>query len=180
MIWYTSDTHFEHDNIIGFCNRPFENIDHMRRVLIDNWNRVVAPEDTVYHLGDYSFDNMTKWRRNNAKAAFRQLNGRKVLILGNHDDKHVKRLPWAEIKRRDVHDIAGARVTLVHNPMDARYCGYVMHGHLHTPGPMRLPHLDVGVDANQFTPVPQTRIEEIINRPAALRALLGNPKGATE
>ncbi len=55
-IWFTSDTHFGHANIIRFCDRPFKDIQEMNERLIANWNAVVRPGDSVYHMGDFSTD----------------------------------------------------------------------------------------------------------------------------
>lgn len=52
-VFFTSDTHFNHTNIIRFCNRPFKDVSHMNETIISNWNRVVGPEDIVFHLGDF-------------------------------------------------------------------------------------------------------------------------------
>jgi calcineurin-like phosphoesterase family protein len=54
-IWFTSDTHFSHNNIIRYCNRPFSNVEEMDEVLINNWNNKVKQNDDVYHLGDIIF-----------------------------------------------------------------------------------------------------------------------------
>ena len=48
-LFFTSDTHFHHANIIRFCNRPFRDVEEMDEILIRNWNEVVGPEDTVFH-----------------------------------------------------------------------------------------------------------------------------------
>ena len=51
-LFFTSDTHFSHANIMKFCGRPFKNVGEMNNTIIKNWNDVVGPEDTVFHLGD--------------------------------------------------------------------------------------------------------------------------------
>ncbi len=81
MIWFTSDTHFGHRNIIKYCNRPFKNVWHMNHQLIENWNSVVAPGDTVYHLGDFSF-----LAAKQAKDLIESLNGVIKIVRGNHDN----------------------------------------------------------------------------------------------
>ena len=54
MIWFTSDLHFNHLNILKYepKSRPFENVAEMNEALIKNWNDRVKPEDTVFVLGD--------------------------------------------------------------------------------------------------------------------------------
>lgn len=76
-IWVTSDTHFGHKNIIKYCNRPFKDELEMNEVLIENWNKVVKPQDKVYHLGDVFFGK--------SGQVLHRLNGQKRLVLGNHD-----------------------------------------------------------------------------------------------
>ena len=80
-VFFTSDTHFNHEAILRFCDRPFTSIQEHDKVLIDNWNSVVGPEDTVFHLGDFCFGGFPKW-----KEIREQLNGHIILIVGNHDD----------------------------------------------------------------------------------------------
>lgn len=88
-IWVTSDTHFNHANILKFTDdegnltRRFDSLDDMNEVMIDRWNSRVKPGDKVYHLGDVFFG-----RRDQAPEILVQLNGRKRLVLGNHDDNH--------------------------------------------------------------------------------------------
>jgi calcineurin-like phosphoesterase family protein len=79
-IWFTSDTHFGHANIIKYCERPFRDTDHMDAVIVDNWNSIVSPEDTVYHLGDVALGTIDK-----SLANVGRLNGYKILVIGNHD-----------------------------------------------------------------------------------------------
>lgn len=79
-IWFTSDTHFSHKNIIKYCERPFTDTDHMDDVIIQRWNEVVKPEDMVYHLGDIALGPIDK-----SLAKIARLNGHKIAVLGNHD-----------------------------------------------------------------------------------------------
>ena len=79
-IWWTSDTHFYHANVIKYSKRPFANVEEMNAALVRNWVAVVQPGDTIYHLGDFSFG-----RKEQNEALLQQLHGHKHLILGNHD-----------------------------------------------------------------------------------------------
>ena len=78
-IWFTSDTHFNHSKILDFCKRPFADIAEHDAALIKNWNDLVKPEDTVFHLGDFCWGGTSKWRE-----ILSQLNGHIYLIRGNH------------------------------------------------------------------------------------------------
>lgn len=86
----TSDTHFNHANIIKYCNRPFSSVEEMNEALIKNWNEVVSNDDTVLHLGDVALGN-----KEMAEAIIKRLNGKKILIMGNHDN-------WSEQTYRDM------------------------------------------------------------------------------
>lgn len=88
-IWVISDTHFNHANILNFKDsngdpvREFHDVNHMNEIMIENWNSVVKPGDTVYHLGDVVFGvNKDSWLAKNMP----RLMGKKRLLLGNHDD----------------------------------------------------------------------------------------------
>lgn len=85
MIYFTSDLHFGHHNIIEYCNRPFKNVDDMDIKLINNWNSIIKEKDDIYILGDFSF---YKDKEVNRKI-LNSLNGKKHLIKGNHDYKNV-------------------------------------------------------------------------------------------
>lgn len=82
-IWFSADCHFNHKNIIEYCNRPYASVKEMNKALIDNWNSVVAPEDTVWVIGDMF---MGSWK--NISEIVPQLNGDIYLVIGNHDSKH--------------------------------------------------------------------------------------------
>jgi calcineurin-like phosphoesterase family protein len=84
-IWFIGDTHFNHRNIITYCNRPFATVSEMNKALIDNWNKVVRKEDKVIMNGDFALSGKDK-----IIEIGQQLNGRKTLILGNHDGASLK------------------------------------------------------------------------------------------
>lgn len=77
--WFTSDWHFGHRNVINYCNRPYADVDTMTKAMIKIWNDTVKPDDIVYFIGDFSLN--PKW----SKVITPQLNGRKIMIPGNHD-----------------------------------------------------------------------------------------------
>lgn len=79
-----SDLHLDHENIIKLADRPFKNLDEMQKTIIDNWNKVVSKEDTVYILGDFAKRNIDQY--------LKQLNGKKILIAGNHDPKNISKI----------------------------------------------------------------------------------------
>lgn len=79
-IFFTSDTHFGHANIIKYCDRPFKDTDHMDEAIIERWNETVSPEDTVYHLGDIALGTIA-----DSLPKVARLNGYKIAVLGNHD-----------------------------------------------------------------------------------------------
>lgn len=156
----TADLHFDHSNIIKFCDRPFLDVEEMNEKLISNYNSVVRPQDEAWILGDFGM-----LSSENAKKIFSKLNGKKNLILGNHDRdsrgnvlKHLRHLPWdrppsdyAEIKQN------GHRIILTH------YAGLTWsashHGALqafgHSHGQLNpLPgSIDVGVDNQNYYPI---------------------------
>ena len=84
-VFFTSDTHFYHGNIIRFCNRPFEDVEMMNETIISNWNNTVGLDDTVFHLGDFCLGGSAEWTK-----ILDRLNGKIYLILGNHDLKNLR------------------------------------------------------------------------------------------
>lgn len=77
-IFFYSDPHFNHANIIRYCNRPFKNVDQMNEALIKNYNFLVRDDDLVYFMGDLGLDK-------GLSVIIKQLKGKKILIKGNHD-----------------------------------------------------------------------------------------------
>ena len=82
-VFLTADTHFGHTNIIKYENRPFMTVELMDATMIKNWNKVVSNDDLVLHCGDVSFYNKEK-----TTEIISQLNGKKVLVKGNHDQRN--------------------------------------------------------------------------------------------
>ena len=80
MIYFTSDTHFGHHNIIKYCDRPFDNVHTMDQVIIDNINNVVSVDDTLYILGDFCFKG-GKPEQYLSRIVCQDIH----LVLGNHD-----------------------------------------------------------------------------------------------
>lgn len=78
----TADTHWWHNNIIGYCERPFASVEDMNETMIDSWNAKVKPEDTVWHLGDFAWGSK-------APEIFPRLHGKINFLLGNHDKKDI-------------------------------------------------------------------------------------------
>ena len=135
-IRYIADMHFDNDSIIAYDNRPFDSVEEMNEALIANWNRVVTdPEDLTWILGDFCAGDAARWRE-----LLSRLNGRKALILGNHDDPGVLN---SETVRTQLEDVAEYReildkerhVVLCHYPILAfrdHYFGwYHLYGHVH-------------------------------------------------
>lgn len=127
--FFTSDHHFGHKNILEYEKdaRPFNTVEEMNEQLITNWNNTVRPKDIIYHLGDFAFG------RSNIDIAAR-LNGRKRLILGNHDT-----FPCAlylEHFERVFGSIFWKRCVLSHIPVHPNNLGsrafLNVHGHLHS------------------------------------------------
>lgn len=98
-IWFTSDQHFFHTNIINYANRPFKDVEEMNETLIKNYQEEVKPGDQVYFLGDFAFTDHEK--------ILRRLNGAKYLVRGNHDQKisDSKFLQWGFHWVKDVFEL---------------------------------------------------------------------------
>jgi calcineurin-like phosphoesterase family protein len=96
--FFTADTHFGHRNVIAYCNRPYEDVEEMNEDLIKRWNETVGPHDMVFHLGDFAFQNKERTR-----DTIQRLNGFKILIKGNHDNRTVSY--YLEAGFREVHKL---------------------------------------------------------------------------
>lgn len=168
-IFFTSDFHAKHFNIIKFCNRPYKSSEEMTKILIENWNSIIKPNDIVFNLGDFIWSG--SWN-----SILEQLNGNIYLILGNHDRKDFKNSYMNYLK--GVYDqltllIDNKIVYLNHFPY---LCfpknHYQLFGHVHLSQNKNdgddfercsylLPNqYDVGVDLNNFIPISWKTVSE--------------------
>lgn len=114
MIWFTSDLHFGHKNIIKYCDRPYASLEAMKRDLIKNWNAKVKFDDVVYVLGDVFFCGTKE-----AESIMNQLNGIKILIRGNHDydpTKCAKVGFHSVMEKSEMYLAKGVKVKMCHFP----------------------------------------------------------------
>ena len=157
--FFTADHHFGHPQILDHCARPFHSIEEHDRALVDAWNEVVGPHDTVWVVGDFAY----KSDRDAARRHFLKLNGQKHLIRGNHDASWVRELGWSSV--RDYADIAvdGQRIILSHYAMrvwvSMRKGTLMFYGHSHGKLPGNAQSTDVGVDEWNFRPVTLEQIK---------------------
>jgi calcineurin-like phosphoesterase family protein len=189
MIWFYSDPHFGHENVVlKFGRSEFKDAKEMNELLIKNYNEVVRPEDVVYFMGDVYFGGEEKlW------TILKRMNGTKILIRGNHDDKptimvragFVCALEKASIRvgKREINlshypyrygfwkqlwwSISNGRYTPrnLHKRMvdDGKY---LIHGHTHS----KRKHtkntnmIHVGVDAWQYRPVSLDQVTQLIDQ----------------
>lgn len=163
-IWVTSDTHFNHANIIKYCNRPFSSVEEMNETIIANWNKVVSWDDIIYHLGDFALGDKSL-----IPNILRRLNGRIKIIMGNHDnldlmiklgneDRLITDLFWEEVIRVEKKTIILNHFPFGSLPDPATNRPIIqLHGHVHStpnkPWNYFDNQYDVGVDNNNFTPV---------------------------
>lgn len=192
MIWFSSDEHFYHRNVIGLCKRPFANLEEMHVHMIQEWNKRVKPTEKAYIIGDFSFGNKTQ-----TKAILDQLLGYKILIKGNHDKQAADMLEcgFQEVHENIYIDLGDHRVYLSHFPYhpmkfynknefgvvmdeemldhDRRYLhkrivddgkNWLIHGHVHGAWKTQGRQINVGVDVWDFKPVPHAKILALIEQ----------------
>ena len=180
-IFFISDTHFGHANMLQFTNydgtrmRPFNSIEELDELMIENWNEMVKPTDKIYHLGDVVY------RCKNRDQIMQRLNGEKVLIKGNHDRDQ---LGWYMKYFKDIRGTfhIDGNYLLGHFPIHPDSKGRFvrqLHGHCHAQTVMKKEYLivDFGsslatnlvpdpwyrnccVEVNNWSPIPFEVIKE--------------------
>ena len=170
-IWFTSDHHWGHANIIRFSQRPFADVEEMNEALIENWNRLVEAGDTVYHLGDIFWMPVPA-----AKQIRERLNGRLCLVRGNHDktaDSMKEAFEWIkdyyELKVDDAAAPEGRRrIVLCHYAFRVwnkpHHGAWHLYGHSHCslPDAPNSLSFDAGVDCHDYAPISYARVTEIM------------------
>src|SRR5574344_1324823 len=186
-LFFTSDLHFDHFAIAKYCNRPFESRSDMNHKLVENWNSVIPEDGIVINCGD-----MILLHKENIFEYYKiaeKLNGRQLLIRGNHDKVNLLSAnrfispmdPKADKKFIGIYDIAEIKIkettiTASHYPLLAFPTDYNVFGHVHTLsdghiyGPdsfveknIRTNQYDVGVDQNDYKPISYNRLIKIFN-----------------
>lgn len=182
-VFFTSDTHFRHGNIIKYCDRPFGSVQEMDNILIQNWNKVVNKDDIVFHLGDFAFADKSKW-----KQILNSLNGEKYLIQGNHDRNKdipieyfvaIGDMMQVAIYDAELEDFSTFIMT--HYPL-ATWAGinkgvFNLHGHIHSTPDLNgtgfdiaiaknapWNQYDIGVDRNNFVPISYEELKIIFTK----------------
>lgn len=180
-IYFTADTHYGHANVIQHCNRPFGDVDEMNRELVRLYNDTVGPEDTCYHLGDFSLSAR-------ALPIVSSLNGRKILIVGNHDKcwkKPQRYQQYIDAGFEAVHHQYQLLITFA-PPREAEtlllshlpYRGdpsekyhkdrpvdegkWLLCGHVHSAFKVRNKQINVGVDVWDYRPVSLQQVVDIM------------------
>ena len=174
-VFFTSDHHFGHKNVIKYTNRPFADVEEMDAEMIKRYNSVVTKKDIVYFIGDFSFYSDAE----KVIDILMSLNGEKHFVSGNHDkgmhynEKIVKcfqtysRVPYKEIYVPDASVRNGKQaITLCHYAMrvwnKSHHGAFHLYGHSHgsLPDDPNSLSFDVGVDAWDFYPVSYTQVKE--------------------
>lgn len=160
---FTADPHYFHKNIIKYCNRPFHDVPHMNHIMIERHNKVVGKDDDIYFLGDVAFCS-----KHLLKEVLSQLNGKKHLIRGNHDELNPQE--YIEIGFESVAPIMTLKleevgaVCLAHDPSHSIMVREVpwLVGHLHDMFKQFGNCINVGVDVWDFYPVSEAQIVDKI------------------
>lgn len=158
-IFFCSDHHFGHSNILTFKNedgsnvRTFESVEEMNNHIVERHNAVVRPNDKVYFLGDVAFSHRNLFYLGS-------MHGEKVLIKGNHDTCKLSQYEPYFKDVRAVHQMKG--LVMAHIPIHPDSLGrwgYQVHGHLHSnhvldaKGKRDKRYFNVSMEVINFTPV---------------------------
>ena len=172
IVWFTSDMHFGHGNIIRYCDRPFTCAEHMNVSLVRNWNSRVKEGDKVIHIGDFCCKGAERGIagvKTKAESWEERLNGTVIHVQGNHDPNNSVKLSFSSA----ILFFSDISWYLVHKPpMEPadipEGCGAVLCGHVHEKWAHKMvgsiPVINVGVDVRRFMPINKTEVTRIYQR----------------
>lgn len=162
MIYLSSDLHFNHENIIKYCSRPFKDASHMNECLIATFNSIIGPNDLLIHVGDFAMGTKDKHQAFRYRLLFKIFN-----VAGNHDYKSL--VKFDKIFDRLKIKYKGKSILIQHVPYDGLEEEYdvFLHGHTHGQWQTKRDNrgrlmVDVGVDAWGMKPVKLDTILELI------------------
>lgn len=175
MNFFISDSHFGHANIIKYCQRPYNDVNHMNWNMTEKWNAVVGPDDVVYHMGDFSMGQPSRYTQ--------YLRGNIILIKGNHDKVSQGKGHFKEIHDSLEIEVAGKKVLLSHyyyqdmldgdfdHKFKDRMPKYkpdqiLCHGHCHNSKPhinSKFKAINVSAEWLEYTPMSEDKLIQIIN-----------------
>ena len=170
-VFFTSDLHFRHSNVLKYTKRPWATVEAMDEVLMANWNDTIPVDGTVFVLGDFWFKG-----KEEAPELIRMLHGKKHLLLGNHDchmtpemlacfESTQHYLEWRPSKEEPT-------FVMSHYPMvtwnKKGYGSFMLHGHSHGKldiENLSMRRLDVGVDSTvgEYYPIPYQRVVGVLS-----------------
>lgn len=157
-IWFISDTHWGHANIIKYSQRPFSNVEEMNEKMLTEWNSRVRPGDRVYHNGDMAF-----MPHHQLKTYLRRLNGTVEMVLGNHDKSIIQHRAALLLQRKIISIAHYNELKLPGLPMivlshygqrvwnKSHHGSIHLYGHSHGTLPPHGLSVDVGVDGKEIT-----------------------------
>lgn len=170
-IFFTSDQHFGHKNILHLAKRPFKTVEEMDKSLIDNWNLIVQPNDTVYVLGDFMYKS-----KHTVEYYLDQLAGNKILVCGNHDNEHVM-MAFQEAHRYLEIQEGKQLFVLFHYPIlswNKRGKGSIhLYGHVHQAALSELQDrraYNVGVERNNYAPISLEAVVQLMETKPILKS----------
>lgn len=182
MDYLTSDLHLDHGNIIEYCNRPFDSVEDMNEVLVENWNSIIDTGDEVLFGGDLTISSNTA----DLLDWFDRLNGNLVFIIGNHDGTVLDTLDNVSFFEHYQFEYGDHRFYAVHDPLDApaNFSGWVLHGHHHNNWPDEYPfvnpvdrRVNLSVELIDYAPITMSTLLECIREQRYLGELSEADRG---
>lgn len=160
-LWFWSDQHFGHKNIIRLCNRPFQSLHEMHRALVDNHNSVVARGDTVVYGGDV----FHRAKKDLKKAILSNLNGRKILVRGNHDSapEAMYDLGFDLVVEFLQMQVNNKMVMVSHYPKVSGTYDILLHGHTHSNKRVDGDKINLCVEAWDYFPVSFEHLKKVMS-----------------